>query len=207
MNNRIWIIKVVLIGLAGLSTVLLFTTGGQEDIERIQYDHTEKRSFTPDDIQEAVGETVMMSPRYTGEDAEGRSWDIQAESATHTENKQESDIGLKAITAILSLTTGGRIEIDAKSGHFNPLTQDIALTGAVALTGYGYNLLTEGITGNLKDREIETVGPLSITGIGAVLNADQLISSNKGKDIKLRNVRITLDPKTLNLKKGGFLTQ
>ncbi len=206
MNNRIWFIKVALIGLAGLATVLLFTTGGNDDIERIQFDPAaEKRSFTSDDIQEAVGETKMMSPRYTGEDADGRSWDIQAESATHTEDENQSDIGLQAIKALLSLSTGGHIEIDAKSGHFNPITQDIALTGSVAVLGYGYTLKTEGITGNIKDREIETVGPLSMSGIGMSLLSDQLIASNHGKEIELRNIQVTIDPSLWDMKKGGFI--
>ncbi len=206
MNNRIWFIKVALIGLAGLATVLLFTTGGNDDIERIQFDPTaEKRSFTSDDIQDAVGETKMMSPRYTGEDADGRTWDIQAESATHTEDKEQSDIGLSAIKALLSLSTGGDIKINAKSGHFNPITQDIALTGTVSLVGYGYTLKTEGITGNIKNRDIETVGPLNMNGIGLSLLSDQLVATSQGKEINLRKINITIDPTVWDMKKGGFL--
>ena len=135
----------------------------------------------------SASELRVDTPRYTGEDNQGRPFAILAESAVqHSSNVPIMDIS--GMMARLALADGPGLVL-ANHARYNINTQQAAVVGPVRATGPdGYNLATSNVTLDLKQKQI--------TGSGGVQGQMRLGQFAAGR------LRADLDSHTVYLDQG-----
>jgi len=111
-------------------------------------------------VESAHERMRVDSARYTGADAKGQRFVMVANNAI----QRSSDVpvvDIRGMRATLDQPQGPLV-IGAHQGRYNLDTQEVAIDGPVkVLGGDGYRLATRDVTVDLKDRRLQSAGPVS----------------------------------------------
>ena len=111
-------------------------------------------------VENASERMRVESARYTGTDNQGRQFTMVADSAV----QRSSDTPLVELTGLLAQIglSQGPLRIAAPRGRYNIDTQMVVIPGPVRVVGpNGYTLATRDVTVDLKQRRLESAGPVS----------------------------------------------
>jgi len=111
-------------------------------------------------VENAPERMRVEAARYVGADNKGQKFQITANSAI----QRSSDIpivDLRGMLARLAMTQGPLV-IAANQGRYNLDTQQIGINGPVRVVGGdGYRLATRDVHVDLKDRRLQSQGPVT----------------------------------------------
>ena len=111
-------------------------------------------------VENASERMRVESARYTGTDNQGRQFTMVADSAV----QRSSDTPLVELTGLLAQIglSQGPLRIAAPRGRYNIDTQMVVIPGPVRVVGPdGYTLATRDVTVDLKQRRLESAGPVA----------------------------------------------
>jgi hypothetical protein len=134
--------------------------------------------------------TVMQRPKFSGEDAAGRQWQLNARSATQSGSVSDSIIGLREAEGWWrngSLTVVGR----AQTAEYQPSGSTLALAGQVRIETSDTVIAAPAATADLTTQEVSGSTGVSLTR--------QL----KGQTLHAQATQFTVDPKTQRAKLWG----
>ena len=111
-------------------------------------------------VQSAEERMRVESARYSGTDDKGQMFLMTAKDAI----QRSSDVPVVDITGMSARLDQpqGPVMIGANKGRYNLDTQRVAIDGAVRVNGGdGYRLATRDVTVDLKQRRVQSSGPVS----------------------------------------------
>jgi lipopolysaccharide export system protein LptC len=111
-------------------------------------------------VQNAPERMRVESARYTGTDDKGQRFTMTANRAI----QRTSDVPLVDISGMFAqlALAQGPLLIAANQGRYNLDTQMVAIDGPVRVAGPdGYRLATRNVTVDLKQRQLQSAGPVS----------------------------------------------
>ena len=111
-------------------------------------------------VQSAQERMRVESARYTGTDDKGQKFLMTANNAV----QQSSDVPIVDISGLFAQLDQpqGPVMIGADKGRYNLDTQRVAIDGPVRVnSGDGYRLATRDVTVDLKQRRVQSSGPVS----------------------------------------------
>lgn len=109
--------------------------------------------------------TLLDKPRYTGQDALGRSWTLLADtagqegsaaSATYVLNQVQAEWTDPSQTTPFMLT--------AEEGRYQQTSSTLKLTGSVSATAIGFTLNAPQVDADLTTRKLQAQGGTRVTG-------------------------------------------
>lgn len=116
-------------------------------------------------LQNVSGTTLLEKPRYTGQDALGRNWTVQAENALQGGSATSGTYILQQVTAEWQDPKQQTpLTISADQGDYSQTSATIQLTGNVHATGMGLNLNAPRMNADLATRRITATGGSHVTG-------------------------------------------
>lgn len=116
-------------------------------------------------LTQVSGTTLLEKPRYTGQDALGRNWTVQAENALQGGTASSGTYILQQVTAEWSDPKQQTpLTIRAEEGDYSQTSSSIQLTGNVQATGMGLNLTAPQMNADLTSRRITASGGSHVTG-------------------------------------------
>lgn len=117
--------------------------------------------------------TLLEKPRYTGQDALGRSWLLSAISAGQEGTTASGTYILNDVQATFddpSQTTP--FTLSAQQGRYAQTSSTLKLSGAVSATGIGFNLTAPQVDADLSTRKLHATGGSRVTGNAGGWNVD-----------------------------------
>jgi lipopolysaccharide export system protein LptC len=111
-------------------------------------------------VQSAHERMRVDQARYVGSDDKGQKFEITANNAV----QPSSDVPIVNIRGMFAQLEQpqGPLMIGANQGRYNLDTQKIAIDGPVrVLGGDGYRLATRDVTVDMKQRKLQSAGPVS----------------------------------------------
>ncbi|RZK99067.1 MAG: hypothetical protein EOP36_20345 [Rubrivivax sp.] len=109
--------------------------------------------------------TLLNKPRYTGQDALGRSWTLMADNAGQEGSATSATYILNQVQAEWtdpSQTTP--FVISANQGRYQQTSSTLKLTGAVSASGIGFTLTAPQVDADLTTRKLQAQGGTRVTG-------------------------------------------
>ena len=109
--------------------------------------------------------TLLEKPRYTGQDALGRNWLIEAGTAGQEGTTTSGTYILQQVKATFqdpSQTTP--FTLSAATGRYTQTSSTLLLSGAVSATGIGFNLTAPNVQADLTTRKLQASGGSKVTG-------------------------------------------
>lgn len=138
-------------------------------------------------LQNISGTTLLEKPRYTGQDALGRNWTVQAENALQGGSATSGTYILQQVTAEWQDPKQQTpLTISADEGDYNQTGSAIQLSGNVQATGMGLNLSAPQMDADLASRRITATGGSHVTG--------KVGKDKGGWDIDVKSPNIAADP-------------
>jgi lipopolysaccharide export system protein LptC len=111
-------------------------------------------------VQSAHERMRVDQARYVGTDDKGQKFEITANNAVQP-SSDVPVVNIKGMFAQLEQPQGP-LMIGANQGRYNLDTQKIAIDGPVRVVGGdGYRLATRDVTVDMKDRKLQSAGPVS----------------------------------------------
>jgi lipopolysaccharide export system protein LptC len=136
----------------------------------------------------------MEGARYTGQDARGRAFALDAGSAVQ---KTSSDpiVDLERLAARIELRDGPA-NIRADQGRYDMTKQQVKVDGPIAVTAAdGYRMTTQDATVDLKTRRVESAGAVSGSTPLGTFRGDTLAADLDARTVALRgNARLRVMP-------------
>ena len=111
-------------------------------------------------VENAHERMRVEAARYVGTDDKGQRFQIVANNAI----QPSSDVPIVSINGMHAQLEQpeGPLQIGANKGRYNLDTQKIAIDGPVQVTGGdGYNLATRDVTVDMKQRHLQSSGPVA----------------------------------------------
>lgn len=109
--------------------------------------------------------TLLEKPRYTGQDAAGRSWLLTAESAGQEGTATSGTYVLNAVEATFSSPSQTvPFSLSAETGRYRQASSTILLSGDVSATGLGFNLAAPQVEADFNTRTLRARGGSRVTG-------------------------------------------
>ena len=109
--------------------------------------------------------TLLRKPRYTGQDALGRNWLVQAESAGQEGTSTSGTYVLQHVQATFtdpSQTTP--FTLAARQGRYAQTSSTLLLNGDVSASGIGFNLTAPTVKADLATRKLQASGGSRVQG-------------------------------------------
>ena len=111
-------------------------------------------------VENAPERMRVETARYVGADDRGQQFEITAQRAIQP-SSETPIVDIRGMAARLN-TTNGPLLMAANQGRYNLDTQQMAIRGPVRVLGPdGYRLATRDVAVNLKNRQLESGGPVS----------------------------------------------
>ena len=111
-------------------------------------------------VQSAQERMRVEAARYTGTDDKGQKFLMTANNAV----QRSSDVPIVDISGVFAQLdqAQGPVRIGANKGRYNLDTQRVAIDGPVRVNSDdGYRLATRDVTVDLKQRRVQSAGPVS----------------------------------------------
>jgi hypothetical protein len=114
---------------------------------------------------EVTTTTVLLSPRYTGQDDKGRNWQLVADTAGQSGSSVSGTYVLNTVSGTWADPSSSTpLTLNAQQGEYNQAAQHLGLSGTVVLTGSGLVLTAPRVDANLQTREVSATGGTTVTG-------------------------------------------
>ena len=132
--------------------------------------------------------------RYTGQDAKGRPFALDAGSAVQ-KSSTDPVVQLEQLSARIALQDGPA-RIRADQGRYDMTKQQVKVDGPIAFTAAdGYKMDTRDATVDLKTRKVESGGAVSGTTPLGTFRGDSLAADLEARTVALRgNARLRVVP-------------
>lgn len=145
--------------------------------------------------------TVLVQPRYTGRDAQGRLWEITASQARQLGSLQGNLVELDHVSATwIDPSRTLPFTFAAQKGEFQQASNTLVLKNDVVVTGQGYTLTAPQLTTSIASRT--ATGNQGVTFVGpagrynAAITADNFAVDQKTGRVTLTGrVKARLQPK------------
>jgi hypothetical protein len=138
-------------------------------------------------LKNVSGTTLLEKPRYTGQDALGRSWTVQAETALQGGSATSGTYILQQVTAEWQNPQQQTpLLLSADQGDYNQADSSLQLTGNVQATGMGLTLAAPQMNADLTTRHITATGGSHVTG--------RVGKETSGWNIDLKAPTLAADP-------------
>ncbi len=138
-------------------------------------------------LKNVSGTTLLEKPRYTGQDALGRNWTVQAENALQGGSATSGTYILQQVTAEWQDPKQKTpLLISADEGDYSQTSSSIQLTGNVQATGMGLNLTAPQMNADLATRRMTATGGSHVTG--------NVGKEKGGWNVDLKAPTLTADP-------------
>ena len=111
-------------------------------------------------VENAPERMRVESARYVGADDKGNRFEMVAHNAI----QRSSDVPIVDISGMFARLAlqQGPVLISAQQGRYNLDTQNVVVEGPIRVMGpEGYRLATRDVSVNLKNRQVESGGPVS----------------------------------------------
>jgi lipopolysaccharide export system protein LptC len=111
-------------------------------------------------VENAPERMRVEAARYSGTDDKGQQFVMTANRAI----QRSSDVPVVDIRGIYAelAQPQGPVRIDANQGHYNLDTQKVAINGPVRVAGSdGYRINTRDVTVDMKQRQLQSAGPVA----------------------------------------------
>jgi hypothetical protein len=146
----------------------------------------------------ASATTVMVRPRYTGQDDQGHAWEVTADTADQRGTMQSSTLVLNTVAAVWRDVSRSEVfHLTADSGTYDAGGQVLGLSGNVSGTGPQMRINTPAAEANMATREVSgtegvtVAGPLG--GYDATLTAQNFVMEANAKTLTFtKNVHLVL---------------
>lgn len=119
---------------------------------------------------------LLENPRYTGRDAQNRSWEVTASRADQQGSTTSGSIVLSQVKANLEVPASGQqttqtLTMESRQGSYNQSSNKLQLNGNVVLTGRGLTLTAPSVSADINSRTAIATGGVHIQGnIGTTAN-------------------------------------
>lgn len=152
-------------------------------------------------LNQVSGTTLLEQPRYTGQDATGRNWTVEAETALQGGSAANATYMLQQVKAEWADPSRPEpLRLTATEGTYNQASSTIHLTGQVQATGMGLTITAPVVSANLTTRFVSATGHTHTTG--------HIGRNGKGWNIRINAPTLTANPSTSTvLFTGGVQTQ
>ncbi len=138
-------------------------------------------------LKNVSGTTLLEKPRYTGQDALGRNWTVQAENALQGGSATSGTYILQQVTAEWQDPKQQTpLLLSADQGDYDQTASALQLTGNVQATGMGLTLAAPQMNADLTTRRITATGGSHVTG--------RVGKDTSGWHIDLKSPTLTADP-------------
>ena len=140
MRKNIHRVKWLFIGAAaGLTALLFLWPSGKDNMVQLSAKRAEPKELEDKfkGKQERLQKTTMLSPRFSGENAAGEQWHVQAESASA---RLDKTLLLDKVSATVMAGTAREIAVSAGHGAYIPEREEIHLAKGVHAFGQGAEL-------------------------------------------------------------------
>jgi hypothetical protein len=137
--------------------------------------------------------TLLVNPRYTGQDSLGRNWQLTAQSASQQGSAASGTYVLQQVQGRWDDPSQTKpLTLSAAQADYLPAagTQSgtLVLRGNVQVTGGGLNLAAPTLTANLDSREVSASGGSKVTGQvgnwGMAITAPNLQGSQNNQQLR-----------------------
>ena len=132
-------------------------------------------SENPTKLVEAIPEgadIVLGEIRHTAIKDGRKEWSLEAASANYSDNTKEALFN--EVQVIFFLEKDREVMVKGRKGRLKTDTNDITVSGDVTVEDADYKLTAQQIEYNHVDRKIDIPVPVTITGKGIELHADQM---------------------------------
>ncbi len=121
--------------------------------------------------------TLLEKPRYTGQDALGRTWLLSAVSAGQEGSTTSATYVLNQVEATFtdpspSTPSGGTFKLSAEQGRYTQTSSTLQLSGTVSATGIGFTLTAPKVDADLTTRKLTATGGTRVSGVTGGWNVD-----------------------------------
>lgn len=182
--NSISIIKIILLITAIGLTAIMFLWPSAND-ERVNLATPQVADQLKKTTVSDVGSTKMLFPRFSGEDAKNRRWELKAEEAVQKGLGEDGKIDLKKIEAVATTSSGHDLIFEAGEGNFSQISKTLVLKNGVKVSGHGYTLETAALTSNFDNNNVKGSSPVKIKGAGGELFAKEFEILHNGETVRL----------------------
>lgn len=109
--------------------------------------------------------TLLEKPRYTGQDALGRSWLLSAENAVQEGTTTSNTYVLRQVVAEWTdPSETAPFQLTAQQGRYQQASSTIQLSGSVSATAIGFQLTAPQVDADLATRKLKAAGGTRVTG-------------------------------------------
>ncbi|HCO89933.1 MAG TPA: LPS export ABC transporter periplasmic protein LptC [Alphaproteobacteria bacterium] len=139
----------------------------------------------------------MISPRFTGSDAQNRRYIITADMATQQESDREL-VTLDILQADIAMADGSWIAVSAATGEFHTGRQTLLLEGRIdAYSDLGYEFHAKTAAIDLNEGSLTSDLPVQGQGPLGQLSANGIRVSERGQNMLfIGGVKVTIFPQT-----------
>jgi lipopolysaccharide export system protein LptC len=122
---------------------------------------TQELSFVLDKDEVSLSKERMRLTEalYRGEDSKGRAFSLRAGSAVQKTSSDPS-LDMTALSARI-LLNDGPASILAQRGNYNLAKETMRVNGPLALESPGYDMVASNVEVSLKDKTMQSFGPVS----------------------------------------------
>lgn len=106
--------------------------------------------------------TVLVKPRYTGEDSAGYMWEVTANSASQSGSAVSSTLELATVRAVWQ--QGEAYTLAADTGSYLMDNKQLEVAGNVILTGQGLTLTLPRAVADMATRQVDGSGGIRLQG-------------------------------------------
>lgn len=138
----------------------------------------------------------VQSASYRGQDNKGQPFVLTAQNALQ-KSAAQPDVDMQQLMAELQMPDG-LAKLNAPSGKFNPITQQMDVTGPITFAGpNNYTLNSNGATVDLKAKTMNGKGGVSGTVPQGTFTADSMSADLDGRVVKLDGrARLRIAPRS-----------
>ncbi len=137
----------------------------------------------------------MISPRFTGSDAQNRRYIITADMATQQESDREL-VTLDILQADIAMADGSWIAVSAATGEFHTGRQSLLLQGKIdAYSDLGYEFHAKTAAIDLNEGSLESDMPVQGQGPLGQISANGIRLTQRGENMLfVGGVKVTIFP-------------
>ncbi len=146
---------------------------------------TQELSFVlnKDEVNMSRERMRLIEALYRGEDSKGRPFSLRAGSAVQ-QTSAEPVLNMTALSARI-LLNDGPASILAQRGSYNLNRETMRVTGPLAVNSPGYNMVASNVELSLKNKSLQSFGPVSGRTKVGTFRADRLRANLETRVVRL----------------------
>jgi lipopolysaccharide export system protein LptC len=146
---------------------------------------TQELSFVlnKDEVNMSRERMRLIEALYRGEDSKGRPFSLRAGSAVQ-QTSAEPVLNMTALSARI-LLNDGPASILAQRGSYNLNRETMRVTGPLAVNSPGYNMVASNVELSLKNKSLQSFGPVSGRTKVGTFRADRLQANLETRVVRL----------------------